>query len=233
LRNLAIKNPDKLKNRESILNNNMEAIDATDIVSFAQDNKQVLEELTLNYTEKIKGAEKVSTESDVSFHHLWNVDLAKLEKGKVTVAIDTDVADKELVYGIAVDHVHKRAIVTFRGSETGEDWVRNLGGNYKNVANPHFVQGGKEQPEKIRLHTGFHDYLLKKPWLSDREKKYDMIKRELAKVIKANPGYALFVTGHSLGGALSTIFTFYISSEMEDLFFGNGGSRLFQACDVN
>jgi hypothetical protein len=38
-------------------------------------------------------------------------------------------------------------------------------------------------------------------------------------VIKANPGYELCVTGHSLGGALSTVFNFYISSEMEDLGF--------------
>lgn len=221
LRKLAIAFKDDLKNTESILNVNMEAIDAADFVSFARDNKKVLQEwlgLKDKTVKKDGKTVKISMESEGSFNKLWDMDVTKLEKGKVTVAIDTDNEENELVYGIVVDHVHKRAIVTFRGSETGEDWRSNAGINFKQVPNPHFV-GGKEQPKKIKLHTGFHDYLLGKPWFSDSGIKYDIIKGGLAKVMKANPGYELFVTGHSLGGALSTIFTFYISSVMEDLGF--------------
>jgi hypothetical protein len=44
LRKLAIAFKDDLKNTESILNVNMEAIDAADFVSFARDNKKVLQE---------------------------------------------------------------------------------------------------------------------------------------------------------------------------------------------
>jgi len=39
--------------------------------------------------------------------------------------LDTEDEMKELVYGSAIDNLRKRIIVSFRGSETFEDWIRN------------------------------------------------------------------------------------------------------------
>eukprot|EP00978_Attheya_sp_CCMP212_P045048 scaffold332075_cov47-Attheya_sp.AAC.1 len=101
----------------SILNNHMQHIDATQVMSFARDNKDAL--LKLNATKEHKG--EFSMECSGSLLHLWDEAQLKWEENQVTVAIDTDEVEEELVYGIAFDHVKKRIIVSFRGSETGQD----------------------------------------------------------------------------------------------------------------
>jgi len=53
------------------------------------------------------------------------------------------------VYGIVVDHRKKLIIVSFRGSETTEDWKRNTGINYKKVSNPYFSKNTDKQPKQI------------------------------------------------------------------------------------
>eukprot|EP00548_Thalassiothrix_antarctica_P004539 CAMPEP_0194137896 /NCGR_PEP_ID=MMETSP0152-20130528/7731_1 /TAXON_ID=1049557 /ORGANISM="Thalassiothrix antarctica, Strain L6-D1" /LENGTH=76 /DNA_ID=CAMNT_0038835097 /DNA_START=50 /DNA_END=277 /DNA_ORIENTATION=- len=47
-------------------------------------------------------------------------------------------------------------------------------------------------------------------------RKYDVIMKECKILLEENPGYKLYVTGHSLGAALSSIFAFYAACD-EDI----------------
>lgn len=48
------------------------------------------------------------------------------------------------------------------------------------------------------------------------KRKYDEILEDIKPLLKANPDYKLYVTGHSLGGALASIVAFYLACE-EDI----------------
>jgi hypothetical protein len=94
LRKLAKEFPHKFQNVSSILNNHMQPIDATQVVSFARDNKDAL--LKLNATKEHKG--EFSMECSGSLLHLWDEAQSKWEENQVTVAIDTDEVEEELVF---------------------------------------------------------------------------------------------------------------------------------------
>lgn len=66
----------------------------------------------------------------------------------------------------------------------------------------------------IRTHRGFYSYLFKKRKDTDTCK-YDEIANRLHSygMKEIGPDYKVFVTGHSLGGALSTLFGFFASTD--------------------
>lgn len=80
--------------------------------------------------------------------------------------------------------------------------------------NPHFVL----QPIQYLVRT---EYLFKKDPETDKAR-LDQVMADAKRQLKANPGCQLFITGHSLGGALSTLFGFYaaIDDEIVDLSSG-------------
>lgn len=45
------------------------------------------------------------------------------------------------------------------------------------------------------------------------KRKYDEILEDVKPLLQANPGYKLYVTGHSLGGALSSVVAFYLACD--------------------
>jgi len=135
-------------NPERVTNVQMLYIDAADLVAFAQENKDQI--IDLNRTH----GEEFSLESSGSLLDLWNNPPSWWERGRVRVAIDTDLPEKELVYTIAADHFLKRVIVSFRGSENFSDWLRNVSGNFKRVKNP--FRGKEGQPRNMLIHTGFY-----------------------------------------------------------------------------
>lgn len=120
---------------------------------------------------------------------------------------------EELVYAIAVNPKRKRITVTFRGSVTSKDWMTDAMITLKNIPNP--AAKYKDQPKTISIHTGFHDYLLGTKF-GDGEKtivsKCDEILSIVIKQLLKYPGFQLYITGHSLGGALSTLFSFYVAA---------------------
>jgi hypothetical protein len=123
----------------------------------------------------------------------------------------TDVAglNSELTYGITVHHDLQRITVVFRGSTALNDWVVNV-----KVDDTAFDLPGptaKNRSNYGRVHEGYYQYLFDagKPGRDGRAIcKADQIMGKLQALFKMHPDYKLWITGHSLGGALSTMFAF-------------------------
>jgi hypothetical protein len=83
----------------------------------------------------------------------------------------------------------------------------------------------RRQPSKICIHSGYYNYLFS-PLNSRKEdnhapigtdkhtggSKFDAIIGHLQSLMKQYPGYQIYVTGHSLGAALATVFTFHAAA---------------------
>jgi hypothetical protein len=72
-----------------------------------------------------------------------------------------------------------------------------------------------QQSKEIGVHRGFHSYLLKsrKHQDGDGASKYDTILEYLRSLLEQNEGYRVVTCGHSLGGALATLFAFCLACE--------------------
>lgn len=96
------------------------------------------------------------------------------------------VEETGLVYGIFYIN-KKEAVVVFKGTSSISDWSSNV----RLVKTDDFY----DIPGKF--HCGFHDMLLK---TREVEKIYNKLRLSVEKI---------YITGHSLGGALATIFYSY------------------------
>mmetsp|Transcript_909 Transcript_909/g.2576 ORF Transcript_909/g.2576 Transcript_909/m.2576 type:complete len:446 (+) Transcript_909:245-1582(+) len=148
----------------------------------------------------------------------------------------------ELVYGITRDDINKRITVVFRGTDNelsfGTNWTTNMHvmkrkvstkSNSSKIAS-HTLSGEvqKAAPGGLWFHRGFYNYLFQ-PTMDEGDgeawRKYDEILQDLLVVFRqckesgleepSNP-YKIYVTGHSLGAALSTMFSFFLANEPDD-----------------
>jgi len=76
--------------------------------------------------------------------------------------------------------------------------------------------------EKLGLHGGFAKSLLE----SGNVQK---ILSEVKPILEENPDFKLFITGHSLGGALATLFGFYVAANDDPIYSKNGPIQIFSA----
>jgi len=125
----------------------------------------------------------------------------------------------ELVYAVAVDGINKRVTLAFRGTDNDlaffSDWSTNMYMSKTAVPLPESLKG-KINVESVELHSGFYNYLFNKTFddSDDPErKKFDEIMDDVKPLLAANPGYKLYVTGHSLGGALSGMTSFFLACD--------------------
>jgi Lipase (class 3) len=109
-----------------------------------------------------------------------------------------ETSTKGVVYGIAVNHLRKRVTVVFRGSVSKQDWITDAKSGQKQVNNPvmSLIQG--KVPGKIGIHVGFYEYLFSKD--NEGIQRMEHILTDAKKLMKENPGYGFYCTGHSLGG---------------------------------
>lgn len=193
---------------------------STDIVRLvAQNRKTIQQEIGEDWTELYLDAFDSIQEEDC-FEMEYNVETgeASLANFKV-VQVGDENSSTELAYGICVHGARKQITVAFRGCTTRKDW--KVSADYSLSVHPNPVcddvgLGVDDEaynaynPANISIHHGFYDYLFRPS--SDGTIKYEEITRNLRRLLQRYPGYRLYMTGHSLGGALATVFAFYAAS---------------------
>ena len=125
-------------------------------------------------------------------------------------AFGDEQPDKELVYAVAVDNCRRRITVAFRGSVTPTDFITDACIEFSTRPHPLNVDA------TIGLHHGFDRYLLKHNGKTtddddDSSCKYQEIMAQVLTLFQqrsTKADYKLYVTGHSLGGALACLFAF-------------------------
>ena len=125
-----------------------------------------------------------------------------------------------LVYGVTKDDINKRITLVFRGTENNtearnQNWLHNVSVAKQDIEVPHALEF---IVPRLRVHTGFADYIFK-PTVDEGDpigwRKFDEIMEDVKLLLTAHPSYKLYVTGHSLGGALSTLMSLYLASDPE------------------
>lgn len=115
--------------------------------------------------------------------------------GKLAKFIQDETTDIQV--GITFCENKRRICVVFRGSESRKDWYYDL------LVMKHKLS------DNIKVHSGFYKQLTE-------NNVYDNIVSEVKKVLDTHPDFSIYITGHSLGGALSTLFGYMLSNEIDN-----------------
>jgi len=131
---------------------------------------------------------------------------------------------RSCVYAITKHEEQKRIVVIFRGTSSTYDWLTDALAFQKRLKNPVTSEAGN-LPEYVKIHKGFAKALLREG--NEPTGHLEEILGEVKKVMKDNPTFKLFVTGHSLGGALATLFGFYAASNDDPIYTNNGPVQVY------
>mmetsp|Transcript_5825 Transcript_5825/g.8438 ORF Transcript_5825/g.8438 Transcript_5825/m.8438 type:complete len:566 (-) Transcript_5825:136-1833(-) len=131
-------------------------------------------------------------------------------------------SNDELVYAIGVNPAEERITVVFRGSVTKTDFLTDANINLMQAPDPYSVAEDSESEEvasTVGIHRGFYDYLFAEK--DGKPSKYVEIMKHVEELVmddvNRRQNYKLYVTGHSLGGALATLFGFYAAARVGTL----------------
>jgi len=138
---------------------------------------------------------------------------SKLGEKANIVRFDGDLAGKTFVYGILINHEDKRITVVFRGSVNKGDWTANLKFLKGDLLTPPILKELGFSKDNISVHSGFKDYLFSEAG-PNKKQKYSKIKDRILKLYdnEEYKDYGLYITGHSLGGALSTLMSLQLAA---------------------
>jgi hypothetical protein len=135
------------------------------------------------------------------------------------VAVDDEYEKHELVYTVQVNPKRERVTVAFRGSVTKSDWATDFQIFMKSVPNP-VRSWHKDQPETIQVHSGFYNYVFEPTTRGEKgpngealSEYQEILLHHVVPILQTYPTYKLYVTGHSLGAALATLFAFSAAAE--------------------
>jgi hypothetical protein len=108
-------------------------------------------------------------------------------------------SDKEtdVQVGVTVNPAEKRICIVFRGSESIKDWL------YDFKITKHHLKDG------VMVHRGFYAQL-------NKNGVYQRLLAKVKRLLGEHPGFSIYITGHSLGGALATLCGFMMSYELEN-----------------
>jgi len=193
-------------------------ITATDILNFMKLNQKYLvsDDGGLDFNEKASGRADLDGDGQADVEMMQRLEQVDDEFDADIIEFDDefcdDCMDSELVFCIIVNRTEKRVTVCFRGSVSMKDWVVDLSGT-------------KSKPEQIKeftndtgaeIHTGFSEYLFGKTNEDgDGYTKFTQIVMILKQVAKKHPDFKIYVTGHSLGGALTQLLAFALAGSKE------------------
>jgi len=138
-------------------------------------------------------------------HEFENLEMDSVKK-KVLVEISDNVPtgklykfindpETDIQVGIAVSEGKKRITVVFRGSESMLDWYYDL------------MVFKQQLKDNIYVHSGFYTQLTS-------NFVYEELVKNINLILEEHPDYDIYVTGHSLGGALSTLFGYMLASRV-------------------
>jgi hypothetical protein len=116
--------------------------------------------------------------------------------GRVHTFIDDPSSDIQI--GITINDEQQNVAIVFRGSESLKDWYYDLQIYKHNLK------------DNIWVHSGFYKQL-------HADNIHLCIITKIQSIIQQHPDYKIFVTGHSLGGALATLFGYILSYEVENM----------------
>lgn len=128
-------------------------------------------------------------------------------------------SQEEIVHAVVVNSIKKRVSIIFRGSVTNKDFLQDVKCAQKSLANPVLgtmvgsLPTEDVMPNTIRVHSGFWEYLFHES--PEGTTRMDQILRDAKGLLKENTGFSLYITGHSLGGALSTLCGFFAACDDE------------------
>lgn len=203
--------------RKGLLNNSFHTqqlldlpISASDIVQLVSQNRDALnDEIGQDSTELYLSAFDNLVYPQDSFE----VELDSLSGGTrillnsvEIVMVDDENSDTELVYGICVNSIKKQITVIFRGCTTTKDW-RASADPFLTTQKIHLG----EEKTYVSIHRGFYNYLCRQDGTGSN--KFERICSNLQILLERYPGYRIYCTGHSLGGALATVFAFELAAE--------------------
>mmetsp|Transcript_21260 Transcript_21260/g.43720 ORF Transcript_21260/g.43720 Transcript_21260/m.43720 type:complete len:372 (-) Transcript_21260:453-1568(-) len=119
----------------------------------------------------------------------------------------------DLTYAISVDPLQRRVMVVFRGAITARDWKSAINFKFHKMKNP-VTDSFEGRKDFVRVFAGLYTYLFRKR-KDTGTTKYDEIANMVHKygLERIGRDYKLFVTGHSLGGALTHFFSFFASTD--------------------
>ena len=196
-------------------------------------NKSILEDTRFGHTEDEDDEISAITSPPAggdrignSFHYHTLLE-AQYKNNNMTpcsiVAVDDEYEEQELVYSVQVNHIKKRITICFRGSVTKLDWATNFQTYMNDVPNP--MASHSTQDDTVRVHSGFYDYLFtpssrggKGPNGEALSEYSEILYHHILPILKQYPKeYKVYVTGHSLGAALATLFAWKLSSESDKL----------------
>ena len=103
----------------------------------------------------------------------------------------------DLQVGITISETNKRICIVFRGSESLYDWYYDLS----------FLK--KHLHDNVYVHGGFYKQL-------HNDDMYLNITNEVIELLNKYPNYDIYITGHSLGAALSTLYGYELSTQLSN-----------------
>jgi hypothetical protein len=139
----------------------------------------------------------------------------KLQKrnDQLIVWINDRMEHAECVYSIIISRRLRRVNLVFRGSANWSDVTKNVDCQIDLQKNP-IADDYPGKTDEIELRSGYSSYLFRKRKDTLKTKWQEIADRchEYGKEI-APDGYSLHVTGHSMGGALASMFGFFASTD--------------------
>uniref|UniRef100_A0A7S0ZI62 Fungal lipase-type domain-containing protein n=1 Tax=Timspurckia oligopyrenoides TaxID=708627 RepID=A0A7S0ZI62_9RHOD len=101
---------------------------------------------------------------------------------------------------VGIHHTGKYIVAAFRGTVSLKNWISNV----KTVTMEARKAGGvyAQLPSDVKVHLGF--------WQTFASIGTEMV-QEVLRLHNENPGYLVYVTGHSLGGAMATHCALYLA----------------------
>mmetsp|Transcript_9655 Transcript_9655/g.14201 ORF Transcript_9655/g.14201 Transcript_9655/m.14201 type:complete len:538 (-) Transcript_9655:218-1831(-) len=197
---------------------------ATDIWSKIEGQKEALAKRALdhdNLRDRLAQLQSLQQEQQNTglFNSLMGGSSRSMKEPTTLTHFVDDNATEEIVHGIVVNHSKCRVTVIFRGSVTPKDFIQDAKCVQTKVENPvaPMVADPDHTTETINVHTGFYEYLFhEQPTKEPSDvpiSRLDQIIKDVRGLLRQYPGYTLYCTGHSLGGALCTLFGFYASTD--------------------